>query len=77
MSKCYLVIDCGTGLYDARELLADCTVIDVFLTHVHYDHILGLLDWSVFPKGARLSFYAAFKNWFGSDTLNEFFRAPF
>ena len=72
-----LVIDCGTGLYDARGILADCTVIDVFLTHVHYDHILGLLDWSVFPKDARLSFYAAFKNWFGSDTLNEFFRAPF
>lgn len=72
-----LVIDCGTGLYDAREILADCDIIDVFLTHVHYDHILGLLDWTVFPKGARLSFYAAFKNWFGSDTLNEFFRAPF
>ena len=72
-----LVIDCGTGLYDARKILADCTLIDVFLTHVHYDHILGLLDCSVFPKGARLSFYAAFKNWFGSDTLKEFFRAPF
>lgn len=72
-----LVIDCGTGLYDAREILADCEIIDVFLTHVHYDHILGLLDWTVFPKESRLTFYAAFKNWFGSDTLNEFFRAPF
>lgn len=72
-----MVIDCGTGLYDARDILADCSVIDVFLTHVHYDHILGLLDWTVFPKDARLSFFAAFKNWFGTETLNEFFRAPF
>lgn len=72
-----LVIDCGTGLYDARQILADCAIIDVFLTHVHYDHILGLLDWTVFPKEARVSFYAAFKNWFGAETLNEFFRAPF
>jgi len=77
IDKHALVIDCGTGLYDAREILADCTLIDVFLTHVHYDHILGLLDWSVFPKSARVTFYAAFKNWFGADTLNEFFRAPF
>lgn len=72
-----LVIDCGTGLYDAKDILKDCSTIDVFLTHVHYDHILGLLDWAIFPKESRLSFYAAFKNWFGSDTIKEFFRAPF
>ena len=72
-----MVIDCGTGLYDAGPILADCAIIDVLFTHIHYDHILGLLDWSVFPSDARVSFYAAFKGWFGADTLNEFFRAPF
>lgn len=72
-----MVIDCGTGLYEARDLLKDCNIIDVFLTHIHYDHVLGLLDFSVFPKKARVSFYAAFRNWFGADTLSEFYRKPF
>lgn len=72
-----MIIDCGTGLYQAKELLKDCNIIDVFLTHVHYDHILGLLDWSCFPRDARVGFYAAFKNWFGADTISEFFRKPF
>lgn len=72
-----MVIDCGTGLYEARELLSDCEIVDVFLTHIHYDHVLGLLDFNVFPKNARVSFYAAFKNWFGADTISEFYRKPF
>ena len=42
-----MVIDCGTGLYEARELLSDCEIVDVFLTHIHYDHVLGLLDFNV------------------------------
>ena len=72
-----VVFDCGTGLYDAGPILKDCTVVDVFLTHVHYDHVLGLLNWSVFPKEAKLTFYGVFKNWFGPKTLDEFFRSPF
>lgn len=72
-----MVIDCGTGLYEARELLSDCEIVDVFLTHIHYDHVLGLLDFNVFPRNARVSFYAAFKNWFGADTISEFYRKPF
>lgn len=72
-----VVIDCGTGLYDAGPLLEDCTKVDIFLTHVHYDHILGTLNWSVFPKNAEITFYGGFENWFGKETLNEFFRAPF
>lgn len=72
-----MVIDCGTGLYEAGEILCDCSVIDIFLTHIHYDHIIGLLDWSVFPKNARISFYATFRNWFGAETISEFYRKPF
>ncbi len=72
-----MVIDCGTGLYRAREILSDCKKIDVLLTHVHYDHILGLLDWSVFPMDSELTIYGNFKNWEGENTIKNFLRAPF
>lgn len=75
--KYALVIDCGTGLYQAKELLSDCEVVDVAFTHMHYDHILGLLDWSVFPRNGKLTFYSAFSNWFGAESINEFIRPPF
>jgi len=72
-----LVLDCGTGLYEARDILSDCTKIDVLLSHVHYDHCLGLLDFGVFPKTAQLNFYGNFSEWKGEKTINELFAAPF
>jgi len=72
-----VVIDCGTGLYKAKQILEDCEIIDIILTHVHYDHILGLLDWSVFPAGAKLTIYGNFDKWEGKDTINNLLRAPF
>lgn len=72
-----LVIDCGTGLYDAPELLNDCEVIDVFLTHVHYDHIIGLLQFNIFPKTAKTTFYGTFNKWFNTNNLDDLYRAPF
>ncbi len=72
-----VVIDCGSGLCGAGELLRDCKRIDVLLTHIHYDHLLGLLAWKVFPKGVKLRIYAQFSKWFGVETINQFFREPF
>ena len=72
-----LIVDCGTGLYTAGPLLADCTVIDVVLTHVHYDHLIGILNWSVFPRTAQLRFYARFSAWYGTETFAQFMRPPF
>lgn len=72
-----VVIDCGTGLYEAGQILSDCEIVDVVFTHVHYDHILGLLDCSVFPKNARINFFGTFKYWLQTDTISDFFRHPF
>ncbi len=72
-----LIVDCGTGLQRGRDILDDCKRIDIVLTHVHYDHIIGLLDWSIFPKGAQLTFYGNFNEWLGEKTISELFRAPF
>lgn len=72
-----LIIDCGTGLYEANAMVLDCPVIDVVLTHLHYDHILGMLDWTAIPKNSKVTFYGGFKNWFGEASFEEFFRTPF
>lgn len=72
-----VVIDCGTGLYNAKGLLRDCAQIDVLLSHVHYDHILGLLDWSVFPRDASIRFLAPFALWNGAGTVRRFFEPPY
>ena len=72
-----LVIDCGTGLYEANAIVLDCSVIDVVLTHMHYDHILGMLDWTAIPKNAKVTFYGSFDDWFGKRSFDEFFRDPF
>ncbi len=83
-TSCYLlkaddhaiVLDCGSGLYEARSQLKDCKQIDVLLTHVHYDHVLGLLDWSVF-EGARLRFYAGVDKYSKDYNPQDFLKKPF
>lgn len=85
LSSCYilnkddyaLVIDCGTGLYNAEKLLASCKKIDVIFTHMHYDHILGLLYGAVFPKDADVNFYGTFKKWRGDSTIRDIAEAPY
>lgn len=70
-----VVLDCGSGLYRGKELLRDCDQIDVLLTHLHYDHLIGLLNWGVFPVPPRL--FAQFGNWYGEETLARFISPPF
>lgn len=72
-----LIIDAGTGFYEANAIVSDCSTIDVVFTHVHYDHILGMLDWTAIPKTSKVTFYGNFDGWFGDKTMYEFFRAPF
>ena len=72
-----LIIDCGTGLYEANAMILDCPVVDIVFTHVHYDHILGMLDWDTLGQNSKITFYGGFNNWFGDKTFEEFFREPF
>lgn len=71
-----VVVDCGSGLSNAAGLLAGCGRVDVLLTHLHYDHLIGLLDWGVFAQSAPPTFYSTFSDW-QCDPLNEFCRPPF
>lgn len=72
-----VVLDCGTGLYSAEKYLEGCTQIDVLLTHLHYDHILGFLNWAVFPKGARVRLYAGVKEYEEGFSPADFLKPPF
>jgi len=72
-----VVVDCGTGLKNAVEILKDCQNIDILLTHVHYDHILGFLM-SKFPPTAKIRIFGRFKDWSDSPyTLEEFMEHPY
>lgn len=72
-----VVLDCGSGLFMAAPLLRDCRQIDVLLGHLHYDHIIGLLNWGVFPGSARTRLISTFDKWFGQDCLKRFMGPPF
>ena len=72
-----LIIDCGTGLYEANNIILDCSKVDIVMTHMHYDHILGLLDWDTLNRKSDITFYSGFQNWQGEKTFDEFFREPF
>ena len=72
-----IVLDCGSGLMHAKEILKDCRKVDILLTHVHYDHILGLLYIGVFPKDAELNMYGYFRGWMGGKTIRDFMDTPY
>ena len=72
-----VIIDCGSGLYEAKEILKGCKTIDILLTHVHYDHIIGLLDETVTPENATYRFFGNFSKWSRGNVFNDLFRKPF
>lgn len=71
-----VILDCGTGLYNAEPYLEDCEHIDILMTHLHYDHILGLLNWFVLPKNARIRTYAGMPQYSKDYNPAAFLRSP-
>ena len=72
-----IVVDCGTGLKNAIDVLKDCRNIDILLTHVHYDHILGFLM-AKLPETANIRILGYFKDWDNnSNTLIKFMDHPY
>ena len=72
-----LIIDCGTGLKNAVDLLTDCTKIDIVLTHVHYDHILGFLS-SQLPADVPIRIMGNFREWeTKKNSFSGFMEHPF
>lgn len=77
-----LIFDAGSGLvplgYDLRE--RGIRQIDVFLTHFHYDHIMGCAFFApLFNQNVTVTVWSAGtpEGLKTGDVLNEFMRAPF
>jgi len=68
-----LIIDCGSGLYRALELLKDCSSVDVVLSHVHYDHIMGLFENRAFFEERDVTFYGNFDAWRAEESGDSLF----
>jgi len=72
-----VVVDCGTGLKNAIDILANCNKIDILLTHAHYDHILGLLM-AKLPPRAEIRLFGYFDGWKDKEnTLINFMEHPY
>jgi phosphoribosyl 1,2-cyclic phosphodiesterase len=76
------ILDCGTGLRPlGYELMkGPCKngkgVINIFMTHNHWDHIQGLPFFTpLYVKGNILNFYSPFKN--QMEFLNDQMQAPY
>lgn len=61
-----LVLDCGTGVSRLKEYLHKCTKVDIILTHLHYDHVIGLLDFDICTPNIKPNLYGTFSKW-GED----------
>lgn len=58
-----LVLDGGTGLVNALPIIKDCTKIDFFLSHLHHDHIMGLIMIPNMFSKVKTTFYGNFSEW--------------
>lgn len=68
-NKYAIIFDCGASLNDVKNVIGKRTVLCVFITHSHFDHILNLneyvkeFDCDVYvSKNGEEKFYDATKN---------------
>ena len=77
-----LIFDAGTGIINLGNYLMEIhnpVRASIFLTHYHYDHIIGLLSFTpIFVKESELTFFGEAKyEMTVEETLNTFMRPPF
>lgn len=83
MGADWLYFDAGTGILRADQTEApsgtDPITIHVFLTHYHYDHILGLPFWDrMYQKDVQICIYGPTLSGYGpQEALAELLRTPF
>lgn len=75
-----VIIDAGTGLIDLGAMVAQegVTSVDILLSHLHHDHILGLGFFEpLFKAGVRVTLYCGhLDGQTAEEALGVFFRPP-
>ncbi|HOO71380.1 MAG TPA: MBL fold metallo-hydrolase [Spirochaetota bacterium] len=81
------ILDCGTGIRELgyEMMKGDCAsgkgVVDIFLTHNHWDHLQGLPFFTpLYIKGNKINFYSPYpdqKQYLIQQMDPPFFPAPF
>jgi ribonuclease BN (tRNA processing enzyme) len=76
-NKC-LIIDAGTGIFYANNY-GDFNEYHIFLTHLHWDHIIGLTTFAPFyDENKTIRIYVQEKENFNSmEFLDSIFNPPF
>lgn len=82
IGQCRLVFDAGTGIVPLGRWMAaeDVKEIDIFFSHVHYDHIMGFpFFMPLYRPGTRVSVSLGhmLDGRPGSELISDFMRAPF
>lgn len=76
-----LVFDAGTGIgaYGDRALRCGTRTFHLFLSHMHYDHIIGLMRFApLFRQDCTIHIYGQSKCGYSlQEIFSNFFRAPF
>jgi phosphoribosyl 1,2-cyclic phosphodiesterase len=77
-----LLMDAGSGIMNAGRALAGEGIRDfeLFLTHSHYDHIIGLPFFEpVFIEGAQMTIWSGhlWGKMTTEDMINQFMRPPY
>ncbi|ANG63595.1 MBL fold metallo-hydrolase [Marinobacterium aestuarii] len=73
-----LILDAGSGLQHLGQQLKGSIDADLLLSHLHYDHILGLPFFApAYDAGSRLRIWAGNCNGGIEATLQQYLQAPF
>jgi ribonuclease BN (tRNA processing enzyme) len=75
------IFDMGTGIFNLNyDELKEINEFHIFFTHLHWDHILGMLRFKpFFKKNVKINFYLSSRYGFNdaNSYLTNVFRSPF
>lgn len=76
-----LLFDAGTGIinYGDNAIKSGVRIFHIFLSHMHYDHIIGLSKFApLFRKDCEINIYGQAKSSYSlKKIIQNFFSAPF
>lgn len=70
----YIILDAGYGFYKAKKLINSEKPVSLFISHLHYDHLIGLHTLPIFKLVQGIDIYA---NKIIMKGLKSFLRRPY